>query len=93
MEDCEVETKMTKGGTALAVLPPYLPYLLELLHYYILACIYHISMPAAIKLCVTCLVYYIYITRLISCISILTCITTLELPYGSAFMKINGALS
>jgi hypothetical protein len=42
---------------------------------------------------VTCLVFYFYITRLISCISILTCITTLELPYGSAFMKINGALS
>jgi hypothetical protein len=50
-------------------------------------------MPAVIKLCVTCLVFYFYITRLISCISILTCITTLELPYGSAFMKINGALS
>jgi hypothetical protein len=25
--------------------------------------------------------------------SILTCITTFELPYGSAFMKINGALN
>jgi hypothetical protein len=91
MEDCSVETKMTKGWTALAFLPPYLPYLLELLRYYILACIYHTSMPAAIILCVTCLVYYFYTTPLILCISILTCNTTLELPYGSAFMKINGA--
>jgi hypothetical protein len=65
---------MTKGWTALAILPPYLLYLLDLLHYlhyYIIARIYYISTPATISLCVNCLVYHFYITLLIPCISYL----------------------
>jgi hypothetical protein len=84
---------MTKRWTALAILPPYLLYLLELLHFYIIARIYYISMPAAILLCVTCLVYHFHITRFNTVYFILTCITTFELPYGSALMKTNGASS
>jgi hypothetical protein len=49
---------MTKWRTALAILPPYLLYLLELLHYYIIARIYYISMPDAISFCVSSLVYH-----------------------------------
>jgi hypothetical protein len=79
--------------TSTAFLPPCLLYLLELLHYYIIACIYYISMPAAISCVspVSCTIFLHYPFHFVY--YILTCITTFELPYGSAFMKINAASS